>query len=84
MLGQGTAVFILDLPLPEMLAVADALSGGPAILFNPRHDGPGLRGKDCRPALFHTVPSLDMRTDALAQYARRRAWDRAGCRGARR
>jgi ABC transporter substrate binding protein (PQQ-dependent alcohol dehydrogenase system) len=76
MLGQGTAVFILDLPLPEMLAVADALSGGPAILFNPRHDGPGLRGKDCRPALFHTVPSLDMRMDALAQYARRRAWDR--------
>jgi ABC transporter substrate binding protein (PQQ-dependent alcohol dehydrogenase system) len=72
----GTArIVILDLPLQETLAIADALAHEPAILFNPRHDDPALRGEECRPALFHTVPSLDMRMDALAQYARRRGWD---------
>ena len=69
-------IFILDLPLTDMLAIADTATGEDVILFNPRHDDPDLRGKQCRPALFHTVPSLDMRMDALAQFARRRAWDR--------
>jgi ABC transporter substrate binding protein (PQQ-dependent alcohol dehydrogenase system) len=69
-------IFILDLPQPEMLAVADAANGNDVLLFNPRDSDPGLRGKQCRPALFHTISSLDMRMDALAQFARRRAWDR--------
>ncbi len=69
-------IFILDLPLPDMLAVADGASGEDVILLNPREDDPELRGSNCRPALFHTLPSADMRMDALAQFARRRAWDR--------
>jgi ABC transporter substrate binding protein (PQQ-dependent alcohol dehydrogenase system) len=68
-------ILILDLPRAETLAVADALAGEDALLFNPRHDDPALRGTECRPALFHTLPSIDMRMDALAQFARRRGWD---------
>ncbi len=74
-LFAAARVLILDLPVEEMLAVADAFAGEDAILFNPRHDQPALRGKACRPALFHTIPSLDMRTDALAQFAKRRGWE---------
>ena len=74
---SGTAqIFILDLPRPDLLAVADAAQGDDILLFNPRDADPALRGKECRPALFHTISSLDMRMDALAQFARQRAWDR--------
>jgi ABC transporter substrate binding protein (PQQ-dependent alcohol dehydrogenase system) len=72
---EATRILVLDLPLAETLAVADALGSEGAILLNPRHGDPALRGADCRPALFHTVPSLDMRMDALAQFARRRGWE---------
>jgi ABC transporter substrate binding protein (PQQ-dependent alcohol dehydrogenase system) len=74
---SGTVqIFILDLPQPELLAVADAIRGEDVLLFNPRDTDPALRGKACRPTLFHTISSLDMRMDALAQFARQRAWDR--------
>ena len=69
-------IFILDLPQRELLAVADAAKDGDILLFNPRDDDPLLRGKECRPDLFHTISSLDMRMDALAQFVRQRAWDR--------
>jgi ABC transporter substrate binding protein (PQQ-dependent alcohol dehydrogenase system) len=71
-----TRILVLDLPLAETLAVADALASNGAILLNPRHDDAALRGSECRTDLFHTIPSIDMRMDALAQYARRRGWDR--------
>lgn len=71
----ATRIMVLDLPIAETLAVADALAADGALLLNPRHDDPALRGAECRADLFHTVPSSDMRMDALAQYARRRGWD---------
>jgi ABC transporter substrate binding protein (PQQ-dependent alcohol dehydrogenase system) len=74
-LHGAARILILDLPLQETLAIADALPQEEAILFNPRHGGPALRGAECRPALFHTIPSMDMRMDALAQFARWRGWD---------
>jgi ABC transporter substrate binding protein (PQQ-dependent alcohol dehydrogenase system) len=72
---SGLQILLLDLPLEETLAVSDKLAGTDVILFNPRHGDPDLRGKLCRASLFHTIASLDMRTDALAQFARRRGWD---------
>ena len=69
-------IFILDLPPPDLLAVADGTAGEDVLLFNPREDDPELRGANCRAALFHTLPSRDMRMDALAQFARRHGWDR--------
>ena len=71
----AAGILILDLPLAETLAVADAMRAEEDILLNPRHDAPTLRGRECRSALFHTLASLDMRTDALAQFARRRGWN---------
>ena len=72
----GARVFILDLPIEEMIATAKALSSEDLILFNVRHEDDALRGADCSPVLFHTLPSRAMRMDALAQFLRKRTWDR--------
>jgi ABC transporter substrate binding protein (PQQ-dependent alcohol dehydrogenase system) len=46
------------------------------VLFNTRHTDIELRQAACRTNLFHTMPSLDMLTDGLAQGLRARNWTR--------
>ncbi|WP_460451886.1 type 1 periplasmic-binding domain-containing protein [Alsobacter sp. SYSU BS001988] len=69
---QGVAAAILDLPGSDLLAAA----GGPPslALFNVRDPDDQLRADACRGALFHIVPTVSMRTDALAQFLVRRNW----------
>ena len=74
LVDQGIGLFILDLPLADMEAVARALADQDVILFNPRHRDDALRGAACAPALFHTIPSHAMTMDALAQYLRKKGW----------
>jgi ABC transporter substrate binding protein (PQQ-dependent alcohol dehydrogenase system) len=74
-LSDGAArIFILDLPLEDVLEAGRALGAEELILFNPRHQDDGLRGVDCSPVLFHTAPSYAMLMDALAQYLFKRNW----------
>jgi ABC transporter substrate binding protein (PQQ-dependent alcohol dehydrogenase system) len=70
---QGVAAAILDLPGSDLLAAA---AGGPPALalFNVRDPDDQLRADTCRGALFHVVPTVSMRTDALAQFLVRRNW----------
>jgi ABC transporter substrate binding protein (PQQ-dependent alcohol dehydrogenase system) len=72
--AEGTGVFILDLPLESMLKAATALEDRDVLLLNVRHDAVALRAETCPRRLFHTIPSLDMRSDALAQHLRARGW----------
>jgi ABC transporter substrate binding protein (PQQ-dependent alcohol dehydrogenase system) len=70
-------VVLLDLPIgPFREVVAGLGRGDDLMLFNIRHSDNELRGIDCAPALFHTLPSAAMLTDALAQYLRSRKWTR--------
>jgi ABC transporter substrate binding protein (PQQ-dependent alcohol dehydrogenase system) len=46
------------------------------ILFNVRHGDESLRQEGCAPSLFHTIPSLAMRSDALAQFLAAKRWSR--------
>ncbi len=71
----GGRVFLLDLPREEISEAARALAAAPLLLFNPRHSDDVLRGRDCAPNLFHTLPSDAMSMDALVQYLRQRNWD---------
>jgi ABC transporter substrate binding protein (PQQ-dependent alcohol dehydrogenase system) len=73
---RGIAAAILDLPLEEMLAAALGSASEPIILFNARHPDVDLRQRACRTNLFHTMPSLDMLTDGLAQGLLARNWTR--------
>ncbi len=73
---RGIAAAILDLPLEEMLAAALGSAAKPLMLFNARHQNVDLRQRACRTNLFHTMPSLDMLTDGLAQGLIARNWTR--------
>ncbi len=73
--ADGVTAVVLDLPLEEMLDVTKALRDAPVLLFNVRHGDDRLRGADCQPNLFHTIPSDAMLMDALAQYLRSRNWN---------
>ena len=71
---RGIAAAILYLPLEEMLAAALASAAKPLIVFNARHQDVDLRQRACRTNLFHTLPSLDMLADGLAQGLVARNW----------
>jgi ABC transporter substrate binding protein (PQQ-dependent alcohol dehydrogenase system) len=66
--------FILDLPADAVRAVAAAMKGRDALLFNATADEDSLRRQLCAAELVHTVPSQAMRNDALAQYLVSRKW----------
>ncbi|HSV59060.1 MAG TPA: ABC transporter substrate-binding protein [Variovorax sp.] len=69
----GAAVLVTDLPADWTLAVADAVKL-PVINIGEAADR--LREQDCRPRLFHVVPSERMRADALAQTLVSRKWSK--------
>ena len=69
----GAAVLLTDLPADWTLAVADAVKL-PVLNIGAAADS--LRQQDCRPRLFHLLPSERMRTDALAQTLVARKWSK--------
>ncbi|GLS42464.1 ABC transporter substrate-binding protein [Methylobacterium brachythecii] len=72
--GKGVKYFVVALPAAEVLAVADALKGDGAAVFNAGAPDDSLRGADCRANVFHTIPSRAMQTDAIAQYMTLMRW----------
>jgi len=72
--AEGVRIFLLDLPLVEVVELARALVTRDLLLFNIRHPDDGLRGGDCAPVLFHTLPSRAMLMDGLAQFLLKKNW----------
>jgi ABC transporter substrate binding protein (PQQ-dependent alcohol dehydrogenase system) len=72
--GQGAGVFLLDLPIDDVTALASGLSGRELILFNVRHGDDRLRGANCAANLFHTLPSNAMLMDGLVQFLFKKRW----------
>jgi ABC transporter substrate binding protein (PQQ-dependent alcohol dehydrogenase system) len=69
----GAAVILTDLPTDWTLAVADAVK---LPVLNLSDAADRLRQQDCRPRLYHLIPSERMRTDALAQTLVSRKWSK--------
>ncbi len=69
----GAAVLLTDLPTAWTLAVADAVK---LPVLNLGESADSLRQQDCRPRLFHLMPSERMRSDALAQTLVQRKWSK--------
>jgi ABC transporter substrate binding protein (PQQ-dependent alcohol dehydrogenase system) len=76
MAESAARVFLLDLPLAAVKEISTELAAEDIILFNLRHDDVSLRQEGCTRNLFHTIPSLAMRSDGLAQYLAARRWSR--------
>lgn len=74
--ANGAAAVLLDLPPQAMATVLVTHGAGDTTLFNIRDPHPRWRGGECAPALLHTMPSLDMLADALAQHLRAQGWNR--------
>jgi ABC transporter substrate binding protein (PQQ-dependent alcohol dehydrogenase system) len=69
----GAALILTDLPAEWTLAVADAVKL-PVLNLGAPDDR--LRQQDCRPRLYHLLPSERMRADALAQTLVSRKWSK--------
>lgn len=74
--AAGQRWFILDLPAPALLALADLPEAADVLLFNAGAPDDALRNEQCRANLLHTLPSRAMRADALAQYLRYKRWEK--------
>lgn len=69
------SVFILDLPLQDMELLATAFAeSAETVMFNIRQPSDALRAEKCSPALFHTIASAAMHTDAITQYLSAMNW----------
>jgi len=69
----GAALILTDLPVDWTLAVADAVKL-PVLNIGASEDS--LRQQDCRPRLYHLLPSERMRSDAIAQTLVSRKWSK--------
>lgn len=74
LLADGERLFVANLELKDLVAVADLPEAKDAIILNVRASDDELRGADCRANLFHIIPSYAMRADALAQYLLWKKW----------
>lgn len=72
----GVRLIAVNLPAPELLAVADAVKPQGAVVFNVGAGDDALRGADCRANVFHVAPSRAMLADALAQFLAVKRWNR--------
>ena len=73
---SGVEYFILDLPMDEMQTVVGHFADAAVLFFNVRHPDDLLRRSACGSRLFHTIPSDAMLNDALAQYLKKKRWQR--------
>lgn len=71
---SGARMIFLDGPAAAIRATADAIDGRDALLFNVSAEDDELRGRACSAHLMHLIPSLAMRTDAIAQFLVARRW----------
>lgn len=69
-----SAILIVSAPAEALLTVADLPDAQGALVFNTSSADIRLRSQDCRRNLFHTLPSYQMRSDALMQFARSKRW----------
>ncbi|HPQ97257.1 MAG: amino acid ABC transporter substrate-binding protein [Thiothrix sp.] len=74
MQARGIRFVAVDLPAEQLLPLAQSQRGKAVVLFNVSAPEDRLRGEDCQPNLYHTLPSQAMLYDALAQYLVSRKW----------
>ena len=75
LLAQEPQAVVIVARADDLLRLTDAI-GDRAVVFNAGAPDTALRDADCRGNLLHTVPSHNMRADAVAQFAVWKRWPR--------
>jgi ABC transporter substrate binding protein (PQQ-dependent alcohol dehydrogenase system) len=73
-LARDIQHFVIDAPAEAFWPLLASVRGRDALLFNVSAPDDALRRELCAPELVHTLPSLAMSMDALAQYLVSRKW----------
>jgi ABC transporter substrate binding protein (PQQ-dependent alcohol dehydrogenase system) len=74
--ADGIGLVLVDAGADTLLALADAASGKPMLLFNLSARDTRLRQEDCRANIVHIVPDRAMLADALAEFLIWKRWNR--------
>ena len=74
--GAGQKLIVADLTAPRLTELADLPDMKDAIILNVRAEDDALRASDCRPNVFHLIPSRAMKADALGQWLVSKKWMR--------
>ena len=74
--GAGQKLIVADLTAPRLTELADLPDMKDAIILNVRAEDDALRASDCRPNVFHVIPSRAMKADALGQWLVSKKWMR--------
>lgn len=74
--AAGRRLFIVDLPAPLLLKVADLPEAKDVLLLDATSSDNSLRGADCRRNVLHLLPSRAMLADALMQFLTVKGWTR--------
>lgn len=69
-------MIVADLVAARLTELADLPDMKDAIILNVRAEDDALRASDCRPNVFHLIPSRAMKADALGQWLVRKQWMR--------
>ena len=75
-LQQSSKLIIADLNSKDLIKLANFPATKDAIILNINAEDDYLRVSECRNNVFHIIPSLSMRTDALAQYLIWKKWNK--------
>jgi ABC transporter substrate binding protein (PQQ-dependent alcohol dehydrogenase system) len=73
---KAVRFFLLDAPGEVVAKLAEATRGRDLVLLNVSAPDDALRGAGCAPQVLHVAPSLAMLSDALAQFALVKRWQR--------
>ena len=75
-LAAGERLFVADLRMEDLVAIAPLADANGALIFNGRAEDDELRTDQCFRSTFHTAVSRAMKADALAQYLAWKRWTR--------
>ena len=73
-LNENIRIFIVDLPIKELLEISQLPEAKASLLFNIRAPDDELRNDLCQANTLHILPSRAMLADALAQYLAWKRW----------
>ncbi len=73
-LAAGRKLFVVDVPAPLLLQMADLPEAKDALLLDATSSDDSLRGADCRRNTMHLLPSRAMLADTLMQFLTIKGW----------